>query len=341
MALVLSLVSWLGPWTSVPHLTTQGWARPWRLLSAALSLPGLAFCFGRCGQGRACIPSLLLLSLPSAMSCGAVGARNRLRLALARVLLWLLPYPFLHGPSGRMGCGACLLVWSVWAWFFLGGLGLLGFSLKIPGFVSCGLPTLNLAARCRPTRTLLFITTAHKRRTMPLVVLRAVSCTLPLMTLAPWNASLLPTRTHVTFDCPAMPSPQAHRSSAEHGLSAPEWHLPDVPEDLLLALSAATTIDSALLVATDGSALLRKKLRALVWDKGRCREGPWQGKQKWFAKLPDCRFKLLWQKTRSTARQAGTLLKIEASKRSKWPEMVWEACKWPEMVWEGSTLTWF
>ena len=46
--------------------------------------------------------------------------------------------------------------------------------------------------------------------------------------------------------------------------------------------------------------LLRKKLRALVWGEGRCRAG-FSGKlymARIFPKLPDCRFQMLWPKTK-------------------------------------------
>ena len=79
--------------------------------------------------------------------------------------------------------------------------------------------TLNQVPRCRPPRILLCVTTVPKRRTMPLVVRCAVSCTLPLMILAPWNACAFPSR----LACAVTRSPRARMSPSTARLCLPLW----------------------------------------------------------------------------------------------------------------------
>ena len=105
---------------------------------------------------------------------------------------------------------------------------------------------------------------AHDTRTLQRMELPFAACTC---------GDPLPTRTHVTFDCPDDVFPGQRRSTAEHrllvpvvsGLSSPTWHLPEVSEDLLLGLSQAQTVGHAFLVATDGSALQAPAVRDLMW----------------------------------------------------------------------------
>ena len=270
MALVISLVSWLGPWTSVPHLTAQGWARA---VETAVDR---------------------VVSARSRFLLWAVWARPRLHpkfaLAFAAVRHELRRSGGAQPPPARSrACPALAAALSTFAWTIRpDGVWCTPFGQFRPGFLSVGVARLlaedswlrelwavdpksggplqatsHFALRYHRAQAPHHATGGAMRR-----VLHAAAHdtrTLERMRI-PFTPCVcgdpLPTRTHVTFDCPAMPSPLAHRSSAEHrflvpllsGLSAPEWQLPDVPEDLLLALSDAETIDSALLVATDGSA---------------------------------------------------------------------------------------
>ena len=280
MSLVLSLVSWLGPWTTVPHLTANGWARS---IEAAV--------------GR-------IVSARSRFLLWSSWARPRLHpkfaLAFAAVSHELRRVGgSVPPPATVTACPALEASLAVFAWSILpGGAWSTPFGQFAPGFVTRAVvlkvaedswlrllwasdPKTDGPLQADEHFALAFhrsaaasVPSGAQRR-----VLHAASHdtrTLHRMGL-PFHAcpcgDAQPTRTHVTFECLADPFPGVLRSQAEHrllvpllkGLPSPAWDLPDVSEELLLALSQARVINGALLVATDGSALQAPAAKDLTW----------------------------------------------------------------------------
>ena len=118
---------------------------------------------------------------------------------------------------------------------------------------------------CRGHRRRILHAAAHDTRTLERMGLPFQACTCGENT---------PTRTHVTFQCPALAHPDlAGRTEAEQrllvpllpGLRDPQWAFPEPSQELLLALTDARVVRGCLLAATDGSSLQDTALPSMSW----------------------------------------------------------------------------
>ena len=280
LALVLSLISWLGPWTSVPHLTAQGWARS---IEAAVSR---------------------IVSARSPLLLWSTWARPRLHpkfaLAFAAISHELRRVgSFLPPPAHVTACPALQASLAIFAWSILpDGTWCTPFGQFSPGFLTRAVALkvaedswlrLLWAADAKSTGPLeadehialafhLAAASSHPSGSRRRVLFAAAHDTRTLQRMhLPFHScscgEALPTRTHVTFECPDDPFPGVQRSESERrflvplltGLPCPTWQLPEVSQDLLLALSQARIVEEAFLVATDGSSLQAPAAKDLTW----------------------------------------------------------------------------
>ena len=118
---------------------------------------------------------------------------------------------------------------------------------------------------CRGHRRRVLHAAAHDTRTLECMHLPFHPCPC---------GEALPSRTHVTFSCPVLADQSlAGRTEAEQRLlvhlltvlPSPEWAMPDVSQELLLALSTARSVQGRLLVATDGSSLQDTAQPSMYW----------------------------------------------------------------------------
>ena len=276
---VISTFSWMGPWVTVAHTTAQGWARS---LESAVS-------------GN-------LVSARSRFLLWAVWGRPHLRPKFA--LAWAAVAHELRRVARNLSTPCCpqlesamqVLGWTRTA----AGVFVTPYGEFLPGFVS---PTTAKAAAedswlrqlwaqdpksagplppdlhfslafqrrearfwgCRGHRRRVLHAAAHDTRTLERMHLPFHPCPC---------GEALPSRTHVTFPCPVLADQSlAGRTEAEQrllvqlltGLPSPEWAMPDVSQELLLALSTARSVQGRLLVATDGSSLQDTAQPSMYW----------------------------------------------------------------------------